>query len=384
MHVYKGSWNGSSFLDNKTVELIDSKLQPLSIEADPQPLVVNAGKSFKGYDIGGLGFTMAPDEYKSFLDRHPEEFSVIHPYINGLDFYSSPTQHPSRYAINFVEMTLEEAAAFPASLQRVRELVKPQRDKASPLGSRERWWLCARNRPAMRRAIEHCDRVLAKTQTSKTWAFSFLPSHYLFDQKLVVIPSDDWKLFAVLQSEIHYFWAERQGSSLKGDMAYTPTDCFQTFPFPVSESLSSAGADLIGCNYYDVRQGIMQARDEGLTATYNRFHNADDTSADIQDLRDLQVVMDQAAATAYGWTDITLDHGFHETKQGVRFTISEPARREVLQRLLKLNHERYAEEVEQGLHGKSGTSMKATPKRKAPSKLGKAIPALFDVEDDDA
>ena len=33
-----------------------------------------------------------------------------------------------------------------------------------------------------------------------------------------------------------------------------------------------------------------------------------------------------------------LGHGFHDTKQGVRFTISEPARREVLQRLLKLNH----------------------------------------------
>jgi hypothetical protein len=57
---------------------------------------------------------------------------------------------------------------------------------------------------------------------------------------------------------------------------------------------------------------------------------------------------------AYGWTDLNLDHGFHENRQGIRFTISEPARREVLQRLLKLNHERCAEEVKQGLHGKKG------------------------------
>ena len=63
---------------------------------------------------------------------------------------------------------------------------------------------------------------------------------------------------------------------------------------------------------------------------------------------------------AYGWTDLELDHGFHETRQGIRFTISEPARREVLQRLLKLNHERYAEEVKQGLHGKKGGAGRVT------------------------
>ena len=64
--------------------------------------------------------------------------------------------------------------------------------------------------------------------------------------------------------------------------------------------------------------------------------------------------MDKAVAAAYGWSDLDLGHGFHETKQGTRFTISESARREVLARLLKLNHERYAEEVEQGLHDKKG------------------------------
>ncbi|MGZ3625707.1 MAG: hypothetical protein ACXVB7_21710, partial [Ktedonobacteraceae bacterium] len=57
---------------------------------------------------------------------------------------------------------------------------------------------------------------------------------------------------------------------------------------------------------------------------------------------------------AYGWDDLVLEHGFHETKQGVRYTISEEARREVLGRLLQLNHERYAEEVKMGLHEKGG------------------------------
>ena len=68
----------------------------------------------------------------------------------------------------------------------------------------------------------------------------------------------------------------------------------------------------------------MLSRQEGLTKTYNRFHDPDETTADIQKLRELHVEMDNAVAAAYGWTDLDLGHGFHETKQGVRYTISEP------------------------------------------------------------
>ncbi len=128
----------------------------------------------------------------------------------------------------------------------------------------------------------------------------------------------------------------------------------------------------------------MEIRREGLTDTYNRFHDPNESSADIQKLRDLQVEMDIAVAAAYGWNDLDLGHGFHETKQGIRFTISEPARREVLQRLLKLNHERYAEEVAQGLHNKKKpTAKKAAPKKKATSNPTNHEASLFDMEYDE-
>ena len=109
-----------------------------------------------------------------------------------------------------------------------------------------------------------------------------------------------------------------------------------------------------------------------MTKTYNRFHDPNESAADIQKLRDLHVEMDKAVAAAYGWSDLDLGHGFHETKQGIRFTISESARREVLARLLKLNHERYAEEVAQGLHekrkgGKGRGKMKAANEADFPS-----------------
>ena len=122
--------------------------------------------------------------------------------------------------------------------------------------------------------------------------------------------------------------------------------------------------DAIGQTYHDHRRQIMLSRQEGLTKTYNRFHDPDESAADIQTLRDLHVEMDKAVAAAYGWDDLDLGHGFHETKQGIRFTISESARREVLARLLKLNHERYAEEVAQGLHDKKGKPKAAGRKGK--------------------
>src|SRR5204863_3821444 len=84
--------------------------------------------------------------------------------------------------------------------------------------------------------------------------------------------------------------------------------------------------------------------------TYSRFHNAAEMDPDVVSLRNAHVEIDRAVADAYGWTDLDLGHGFHETKQGVRFTISEKARRDVLARLLALNHELYAEEVRRGLH----------------------------------
>ena len=112
--------------------------------------------------------------------------------------------------------------------------------------------------------------------------------------------------------------------------------------------------DNIGERYYIHRQSIMLARQEGLTKTYNRFHDPRETAQDIVRLRDLHREMDEAVARAYGWDDLRLEHGFHETKQGRRYTISEAARREVLDRLLLLNHQRHEEEVQAGLFEQKG------------------------------
>ena len=79
-------------------------------------------------------------------------------------------------------------------------------------------------------------------------------------------------------------------------------------------------------------------------------------------MRGLHVEMDEAVAQAYGWQDLDLGHGFHQTKQGLRFTISGEARLEVLGRLLRLNHERHSAEVAAGLVDESGKPLKHNSK----------------------
>ena len=123
-------------------------------------------------------------------------------------------------------------------------------------------------------------------------------------------------------------------------VGYSGIITFETFPFPKNLE----GLEQIGETYHEERRQTMLARQEGLTATYNRFHNPEEGAGDIVRLRELHVEMDKSVASAYGWGDLSLGHDFHETAQGVRFTVSESARREVLSRLLKLNHERWEEE----------------------------------------
>src|SRR5258708_7264705 len=186
----------------------------------------------------------------------------------------------------------------------------------------------------------------------------------VFSQATVVLAFDNFSYFAILQSSVHLEWVFTYGSTLETRQRYTPTDCFETFPFPSS----LLGLDAIGECYYQHRQSIMFTRWKGLTKTYNRFHDPQETAEDIVRLRKLHKEMDEAVARSYGWDDMELEHGFHETKQGLRYTISEVARREVLGRLLRLNHERYAEEVAMGLHEKG--AKKGKGKRKNGGKRG--------------
>jgi hypothetical protein len=120
------------------------------------------------------------------------------------------------------------------------------------------------------------------------------------------------------------------------------------------------------------REGVNLPRQAGLTATYNLVHDPTCKDADIAELRSIHVAIDQAVMRAYGWDDLALDHGFHDTRQGVRYTVGPVVRQEILDRLLELNHERYAAEVAAGLHGKKKG-------RHRPKQAADAQGSLFDT-----
>jgi hypothetical protein len=108
-------------------------------------------------------------------------------------------------------------------------------------------------------------------------SFELVPTGIVFSHMLIVFALDDHVSQAILQSSLHEVWARQYGSSMRNDLRYTPTDCFETFPFPapISSDLSTQFLTLntIGETYYTHRQAVMRDRQEGLTKTYNRFHD---------------------------------------------------------------------------------------------------------------
>jgi hypothetical protein len=384
----KGSWNGNLILDEKPVDGITAFLtNPGKASGKPYRLVGNQNKSFQGSIVLGLGFVLTPEEAQALIEKDPKNQDVLFPYLNGQDLNTNPDQSPSRWVINFQDWPLDAehddlknpkgkpyANDYPDCLAIIREKVKAEREKNNRKVYRDYWWHYAEKRPALYSAIANQKRVLVLCIVTQYFAPAFCPTEWVYAHRCCVFSFNNSYEYAILQSTIHECWARQYSSSLETRLNYSPSDCFETFPFPTS----TANFEEIGETYYTHRQNIMQTRQEGLTKTYNRFHNPDETAADIQQLRELHIEMDNAVAAAYGWQNLELGHGYHETKQGLRFTISETARREVLDRLLELNHQRYAEEVAQGLHDKGKKKGKSGSKKKAQTK-----PKKQDNDNDD-
>jgi len=345
-------------LDGRSVPLITSSLDDAETDiGQPFRLAANQGITYQGSIVLGMGFTLSPEEAQRLIEHDPRNKDVLFPYINGQDLNSHPDSSASRWIINFHDWTLERAETYPDCIDIVRRLVKPERQRRRPDGSYvlrkplpERWWVYAEKRPALYRAIAQLSRVLVIAQTSRVLMAIFLPLGMVYDQKLVVFAWDrDWHL-ALTSSDVHRAWALWRGSTLRADAVYTPSDVFETFPLPeATRRLQAAGQDLEG-----YRKPMMLERQLGLTALYNLVHNPAVADYDIARLREIHVEIDQAVVEAYGWNNIILNHGFHETRQGVRFTVDQAARRDILKRLLLLNYERHAEEEARGIAPRRG------------------------------
>lgn len=350
-------------LDGREVRGITANLDPRSrVTGNPYPLVANEGQSFIGSYLRGMGFVLEPEEARALIAEDSRYAEVVFPYLNGEDLNSRSDQSASRWAIDFRDWPEEMARQYPKVWDIVERTVKPVRDKAAP-GSPIKFWHHWRHRPELHEAIAGLEQVVVIALVSKTATPVRQPTGQVFSHMLGVFATDSAAELAVLSSSFHYWWAIQRASSLKGDLRYTPSDVYETFPRPDQTPRLLVSGEALE----STQRAVMSSRVIGLTSLYNRVHTESETDTDIQAVRHSHVEVDQATADAYGWTDIDLKHGFYETRQGPRFTIAPDVQTEILDRLLELNHARYKEEVEKGLHTPEAKRRRAAA-RKAKAK----------------
>lgn len=375
VHIMKGAWPGRRLLDNDEVDRITAFLFHRGGHEDPLPLSDNAGKSYQGAIVLGMGFTFDDADTKGvatpladmrrLIRERPDNIEVIRPYIGYAEVATSPSHEHHRWVINFGEREENECRArWPELMQIVETRVRPERDKLTGSAVNRRrarlWWQFGSPAKELFEAIDGMARVLvAGSQASSHHALAFLPTGMVFSSNLTILKQDTFAAFAVLQSQVHETWARFFMSTMKDDLAYTPTTVFEPFPFPVGWE-SDPRSEAAGKAYYEHRARLMADNNEGLTKTYNRFHNPDERDPGILRLRQLHGAMDRAVLDAFSWTQVPTECGFfldYEDGEGEsarrkkpwRYRWPDEVHDEVLARLIELNAERAAAEERAGV-----------------------------------
>jgi type I restriction-modification system DNA methylase subunit len=257
----------------------------------------NKGRSFQGPIPGDEGFVIDRSEAIGLLKRGEADYRrVVRPYLIGKDITTEPGAEPSRWVIDFAAMGLEDANRYPAALDIVRQRVKPRREQNRRKAYRDYWWRFSEPRARMRVATTGLDRYIAGTATGKRLVLAWAKADVCPSNLVNVFAFDDDYAMGVLLSRVHGSWAWAQSSTLKGDLRYTPTTVFATFPWPPSDGHQRAQIGEITKQLIALRHTLSIDRTIGLTTLYNEC----DEGAH-KELRELHDQLDSAVSDAYGW-----------------------------------------------------------------------------------
>ncbi len=444
--IIKGRIGGELDLDGNAVKVITAYLFHAGGHENPRVLKSNGGRTSLGVKTYGQGFVFDDAdpaanplaEIDSLTTSNPRNAERIFPYIGGEEVNDHPEHKHSRYVISFEDFPLQRshvgsswsgatgdqeeawlrtgivphdypkpvAADWPDLLRIVEQKVKPERQLNNRESYRRYWWQFAEKRPEQAASLAGLKRTIVVARVGQHVSFTFVSPRSVFSEQLVVCALEAASTFCCLQSRPHEIWARFSSSSMKDDLRYTTTDCFETFPFPAGFE-TNAVLEAAGREYYEFRAALMQDLWLGLTEIYNLFHAPDDEAlarlealyrkraatpdwrtaeavpadrsplslyttpaaalAAVRRLRELHAAMDAAVLTVYGWTDLLpkctceflLDYEDEEDdaaettgrrkKKPWRYRWPDETRDEVLARLLKLNAERAEEERLAGL-----------------------------------
>ncbi len=364
--VKKVEWSSQRWLDDRPVERINSFLVEGG-EPNVSKLFTETPAAFVGAVVRGGGFIVDPENdliggqpLARFLAQNPNYLDVIKPFWGGESLNNSVELKPSRYVIDFADRTLEEAGGWPQALNRLQATVLEQRSSSSARSSTEtsfqEWWKFGRRAKALHLALAAQNHCLARSEVSWHHMVARVRTGPIFQNTVVVFVDQTFGALAVLQSRTHEIWAYMFGSSMKNDPRYVPRACCATFPFPRGYKNNHA-LETRGRLYDEHRSLVMASANEGMTKTYNRFHDREERSQLISRMRELHDDMDREVLRAYGWNDLadelrpvflSEENEEDRTYQGRYFWPSDQRDR-VFSRLLALNGELHTEEVAAGL-----------------------------------
>lgn len=157
---------------------------------------------------------------------------VVRPWANGLDITRRPQD---RWVIDFgCDMSLEDACLFETPFAYVQKHVQPTRTTVRRDFHRTHWWLYGDARPGLRKALSSIERFIVTPMVAKHRVFAWLPAVQIPENLCVAITRADDTTFGILHSRFRELWSLRMCTWLGvgNDPRYTPTTCFETFPFP--------------------------------------------------------------------------------------------------------------------------------------------------------
>jgi len=224
-------------LDGRPISVISANLSEKADITQSTKQTSNQDISFIGISTHGP-FDLSQDAATKFLKiggnpNQAPNSDVIRPYMNGQDI----TQRPEgRWVIAFPPTaSFQEAAFYEGPFQYLTVIVKPLRDSNHRAVYREKWWIHGEGRPALLNAVKPLARYIGTPRVSKHRLFVWINPEIITSDAAVVFARSDDYFFGVLHSRFHEVWSRAQATQLReaeSGTRYTPTTCFETFPFP--------------------------------------------------------------------------------------------------------------------------------------------------------
>jgi hypothetical protein len=226
----------SRTLDGKPVAVIHANLSSSVDITKARTIPTNNGRCFMGASKKGpfefeesVAMTILPVPNPTGCANS----DIVRPWANGMEV----TRRPQRLWVADFGPDSDEAHAsnYEAVFRHLAEVVQPKRQERREATLNANWWRFGRPRVEMRNAIAGLTRFLVTLAVSKHRIFSWRDSVVVPDQQLLVFATDADDFLGMLQSRIHEVWALSQGTQVRereSGFRYTPTSCFETFPFP--------------------------------------------------------------------------------------------------------------------------------------------------------